>query len=65
MTKAKRKPEPYVRKLLREFEAAVRDHAFKGASCPDDWQAIEDHYQRVKSRMWKTIDRLANNDAKK
>ena len=36
---------------IRAFEEAVRDHAFKGSQHPDDWDAIEEQYQKAKTRL--------------
>lgn len=36
---------------LERFEAAVRDHAFRGAQHPEDHAAIDDEYALAKAEL--------------
>ena len=36
---------------IKAFEEAVRAHEMKGAMHPDDWDAIEEQYQKAKTRL--------------
>lgn len=41
----------YAQACLREFEDAVRAHAFMGAQDPDDWKGIEERYEQAKAKL--------------
>lgn len=38
-------------KLVKDFDIAVRDHAFRGAAHPGDREAIERNYQETKQKL--------------
>lgn len=52
-------PAAYALLLMRQFERAVRDHAFKGAQHPNEWAEIEERYQRSKEKLARKIGQLA------
>ena len=48
----------YTYRLIREFEEATRDHAFKGAQHPDEWDEIEERLERKRAALIAHIKRL-------
>lgn len=57
-------PAAYALLLMRQFERAVRDHAFKGAQHPNEWAEIEERYQRSKEKLARKIGQLAADSAR-
>ncbi|UTC30014.1 hypothetical protein STASHLEY_00800 [Brevundimonas phage vB_BpoS-StAshley] len=47
------KRNEYLRKLLKRFEAAVTESAFKGSQHPDDWDAIDKEHKEAKAGLLK------------
>lgn len=47
------KRNAYLRKLLKRFEDAVAEHAFRGSQHPDDWDAIDQEYEEAKKAVLK------------
>lgn len=39
------------RRAVEQFDAAVREHAFKGSQHPDDWAAIDKKYETAKRKL--------------
>ena len=37
--------------IVRHFDEAAQDYAFKGAAHPDDWDEIEQRYLIAKERL--------------
>lgn len=51
-----RKRKAKTRRLVKRFQEAVSNLAFKGASHPDDHEAIELEYTRARKALLRHID---------
>lgn len=45
-------------RLIRRYKSAVEDLAFRGASHPDDWEAIDHNYDIANKALRKYIMEL-------
>lgn len=54
----------HARRLVRNFENAVRAHEMKGSMHPDDWDQIEQDYKTCKHKLQKYIGDMQEQHAK-
>lgn len=47
-----------MRSILARFEAAARDHAFKGALPADEWPEVDAQFDRAKQQMVRKLLRM-------
>lgn len=51
--------------LMKEFENAVREHAWIGSKSPDEVDGVERELKETRHKLAEYIERLENKDANK
>lgn len=53
---------PGLRTVVSEFETAAREHAFKGAANPEEWDDIDKYFDRKKQTLIRKLLRMQNGE---
>lgn len=50
------------KRLLKRFDKAAQEYAFKGAAHPDDWEEITQRYEKAKAKLLEFMIALVVNE---